>query len=105
MKYTSVAFVVAALFIAALTSDMVRAGAEGSDAWDAKSATAYLDARQVWWRSWPTAARDHDTVCISCHSALPYAMARPALRSRLNETGPSANETKLLADEVFPESV
>jgi len=100
MKYTSVAFVVATLFIAALTSNMARVGAEGSDAWDPKSAAAYLDARQAWWRNWPTAARDHDTVCVSCHSALPYALARPALRSRLNESGPSANESKLLADVV-----
>jgi squalene-hopene/tetraprenyl-beta-curcumene cyclase len=100
MKYASVAFVLATLFIAALTSNMARLGAEGSDTWDAKSAAAYLDARQAWWRNWPTAARDHDTVCISCHSALPYAMARPALRSHLNESGPSANESKLLADVV-----
>jgi hypothetical protein len=100
MKYTSVAFVLATLFIAALTSNMARLGAEVPDTWDAKSAAAYLDARQAWWRNWPTAARDHDTACISCHSALPYAMARPALRSRLNESGPSANESKLLADVV-----
>jgi squalene-hopene/tetraprenyl-beta-curcumene cyclase len=100
MKYTSVAFVLATLFIAALTSNMVHVGAEGSDAWDARSAAAYLDARQAWWRNWPTAARDHDTACVSCHSALPYALARPALRSRLNESGPSVNESKLLADVV-----
>ena len=100
MKCTSVAFVLATLFIAALTSDMARLGAEVSDTWDAKSAAAYLDARQAWWRNWPTAARDHDTACVSCHSALPYALARPALHSRLNESGPSANESKLLADVV-----
>src|SRR5262245_57478498 len=100
MKYTSVAFVVATLFIAALTSNMARVGPEGSDAWDPKSAAAYLDARQAWWRNWPTAARDHDTVCVSCHSTLPYTLARPALRSHLNESGPSANESKLLADVV-----
>src|SRR5262245_4906628 len=99
MKYTSVAFVLAVFFIAALTSNMVRVGAE-ADAWDARSAAGYLAARQAWWRNWPPAARDQNTACVSCHSALPYALARPALRSRLNESGPSANESKLFADVV-----
>ena len=76
-----------------------RAGAFDA-AWDAQHAAAYLDARQTWWRGWPNAARDHDTVCVSCHSALPYALARPALRTRLNEHGPSPNESKLVADVV-----
>jgi len=100
MKYTSAALVLSAVFVTALASTSMRAGAEGSAAWDAKAAASYLDARQAWWRSWPNAARDHDTVCVSCHSALPYALARPALHSRLNESGPSANESQLLADVV-----
>lgn len=99
MKNLAVACVVAA-FIAAVASVPMRAGAEGSAAWNVKGAASYLDARQAWWRSWPNAARDHETVCVSCHSALPYALARPALHSRLDESGPTPNETKLLADVV-----
>jgi squalene-hopene/tetraprenyl-beta-curcumene cyclase len=49
-----------------------------------------------WWITWKTAARDHDTFCISCHTALPYALGRPALRAALGEQGPSANERRLL---------
>ena len=45
---------------------------------------------------WQRAARDHDTFCISCHTAVPYAMSRPALRKALAEQGLSANEQKLL---------
>ena len=45
---------------------------------------------------WPSAARDHDTVCVSCHTVLPYALARPALRRILAEQEPSASERKLL---------
>jgi squalene-hopene/tetraprenyl-beta-curcumene cyclase len=45
---------------------------------------------------WPRAARDHETFCVSCHTAVPYAMSRPALRAALAERGPSANERKLL---------
>jgi len=98
MKYISCLF--AAGFIAAIASVPARSTAEGLAEWDVKGAVSYLDARQAWWRSWPTAARDHDTVCVSCHSALPYALARPALRSRLNERGQSPDESRLLANVV-----
>src|SRR5258708_1834870 len=50
----------------------------------------------VWWMAWPTAARDHETFCVACHTAVPYAMARPALRAALAESAPSAIERKLL---------
>jgi len=45
---------------------------------------------------WDQAARDHDTFCVSCHTAVPYAMARPALRATLGEQAPSAPERQLL---------
>lgn len=45
---------------------------------------------------WPNAARDHDTFCVSCHTALPYAIARPSLRSTLGEKAPSELERRLL---------
>lgn len=45
---------------------------------------------------WPRAARDHGTFCISCHTALPFALARPALRAALAEESPSINEQRLL---------
>jgi squalene-hopene/tetraprenyl-beta-curcumene cyclase len=64
--------------------------------WNSKSAAAYLDQRLSWWTTWPTSARDHDTFCISCHTALPYALGRPALRAALGERGPSGNELRLL---------
>jgi len=66
--------------------------------WDQAAAAEYLDARQAWWRTWPTAERDHDTSCVSCHTALPYALARPALRAALSERGPTVPEADLLAD-------
>jgi squalene-hopene/tetraprenyl-beta-curcumene cyclase len=91
--------VLASAFVTALASTAMWA-AEGPAKWDVKAAATYLDARQAWWQSWPNAARDHDTVCVSCHSALPYALARPALHSALKEAGPSAGESRLLADVV-----
>ena len=64
--------------------------------WDQKAAAAYLDQRAGWWMGWQRAQRDHDTFCVSCHTAVPYAMSRPSLRAALAEHGPSANERKLL---------
>jgi squalene-hopene/tetraprenyl-beta-curcumene cyclase len=47
--------------------------------WDAQRAASYLDAREAWWAGWKPTARDQGTFCVSCHTALPYALARPAL--------------------------
>lgn len=66
--------------------------------WNAKGAAAYLDTRMEWWSTWPKAARDHDTFCVSCHSAAPYAMARPVLRGHLGETVLSPQEQRLIAN-------
>src|ERR1700741_5471209 len=49
--------------------------------WNPKAAAVYLDQRQAWWMDWPKAARDHDTFCISCHTAVTVARAWTALRS------------------------
>lgn len=67
-----------------------------TNSWDQKAAAAYLDQRASWWMAWPRAARDHETFCVSCHTAVPYVMSRPALRGALGEEGPSANERRLL---------
>ncbi len=67
-----------------------------SSSWNRKTAAAYLDQRMGWWMAWPAAARSHGTFCVSCHTALPYALARAALRSALKEPAPSPNERKLL---------
>jgi len=64
--------------------------------WNSESAAVYLDQRLSWWITWKNAERDHGTFCISCHTALPYALGRPALRAVLREQGPSANERRLL---------
>src|SRR5580693_371446 len=70
--------------------------ARATNSWDRKAAAAYLDQRAGWWMGWQRAARDHETFCVSCHTAVPYAMSRPSLRKSLGEEGPSANERKLL---------
>jgi hypothetical protein len=45
---------------------------------------------------WPKAARDHDTFCVSCHTVVPYLLARSALRSALAQPSLCPNEHKIL---------
>jgi squalene-hopene/tetraprenyl-beta-curcumene cyclase len=65
-------------------------------AWDAKAAASYLDGRAIWWMGWPRAERDHGTSCVSCHTAVPYLLARPSLRGALAETEMSPSERKMV---------
>jgi squalene-hopene/tetraprenyl-beta-curcumene cyclase len=70
--------------------------AKVAGSWSPKAAAAYLDQRADWWMGWQGAARDHGTFCVSCHTALPYAFSRPALREPLADDAPSDNERRLL---------
>src|SRR5215470_13489212 len=72
------------------------AGRSEKPTWDHKAAAKYLDERQTWWMNWPESARDHQTFCVSCHTVVPYALARPRLRNLPGITFPDANDSKLL---------
>src|SRR5580700_3687848 len=72
--------------------------ADEAGSWSPKNAARYLDERADWWIGWKSAQRDHDTFCISCHTALPYALGRQSLRSTLNEQAPSSGERQLAAN-------
>jgi squalene-hopene/tetraprenyl-beta-curcumene cyclase len=71
--------------------------AAGAASWNAAAAAGYLDNRETWWQNWPRSQRDHNTTCVSCHSVLPYALGRPALRAVLNDEKVSATERTMLA--------
>ena len=83
----------AGVLVATLLSVGERTQAQESAAWSREAAADYLDGRQAWWMDWPTAARDHGTFCVSCHTATPYALARTALRI---DTDPGPVERRLL---------
>ena len=76
----------------------LQAGPGEVSGWDAKAAATYLDGRAEWWTTWPNASRDRGTYCMSCHTTLPYALARPALRAQLGEHEPSAAEQKIFTN-------
>src|SRR5690242_4316042 len=63
--------------------------------WNQRIAADYLDARQEAWFAWPR-AKVASSACVSCHTGLPYLLARPALRRALGENQPTSYEKRLL---------
>jgi squalene-hopene/tetraprenyl-beta-curcumene cyclase len=86
-----------AILCCSATSVAQRPSAAGSTS-GLRAAAAYLDNRLDWWVHWSNAARDHDTSCVSCHTSLPYALARPVLHRVLDEPEPAAPERIMLAN-------
>ena len=76
------------------SADDTKSGA--TQAWNKAAAAKYLDDRQSWWQDWPHAQKDHGTVCVSCHTQVPYALARPLLRGPLGEHAVSDPERAML---------
>ena len=65
--------------------------------WSPAAAASYLDSREAWWQSWPQAQLSQGTVCVSCHTVLPYALVRPGLRAKLGQTEPTVAERAMLS--------
>ena len=103
-RIAAAGLVMAALVLALLVARpaFVAAADKGGSAattqWDQTAAARYLDGRQIWWQSWDHSKRDHGTICVSCHTQVPYALARPLLRGTMGEQSPSAAEQTLLAN-------
>ncbi len=86
--------------LAAIGSIAAQAPSASAPGWNSRAAATYLDSRMDWWLRWPNAVRDRETTCVSCHTVVPYALARPALRATLGEQGPAAPERLMLAHVV-----
>jgi squalene-hopene/tetraprenyl-beta-curcumene cyclase len=71
---------------------------QGPD-WKWKEAANYLDSRQEAWFCYGVADRRTGatkTSCVCCHTCVPYALARGALRHALGDQQPTAIEKKLI---------
>ena len=91
--------VAASVVFAAALATLSGASARGpADGWDPAAAARYLDARMdIWWtKAKVLRTGDGQTRCVSCHTAVPYALARPFLRAVLGETAPTAHEVRML---------
>jgi squalene-hopene/tetraprenyl-beta-curcumene cyclase len=77
--------------------------AEAGDAQDparVRRAIAYLDERQEAWSRFPKARRGEGadaTSCVSCHTGISYALARPALGRFVAAAAPAAPLERILA--------
>ena len=81
--------------LAILAAALAVAGAATQTGWNPGRAADYLDARQKAWLAWPPA--NHSGIsCMSCHTGLPYLLARPALRQTLGEHNPTLYEAVLI---------
>lgn len=91
-------FVEAILAFMALTcmSGCSRTPAKVPTSLNLNNAAMYLDTREGWWMHWVGSSRDHATFCVSCHTALPYALARPALRAANSDPVVSPEERALI---------
>jgi hypothetical protein len=72
-----------------------------SKVWKSEQAAKYLDEREKAWFEYAPAKRGEgmtQSTCVSCHSVLPYALARPALHKLVDgDTTATEFEKKLLA--------
>src|SRR5262245_32356657 len=93
--------------IAVLTGLTVAAGMSAQvgtpspSRWNPGAAAAYLDHRMDEWfaKGQQLQTGDVRTVCVSCHTVIPYALARPGLRRAMGERARTPQETRL-ADET-----
>jgi hypothetical protein len=77
-----------------------RAG-DAEDLVRVQRAIGYLDARQDDWSRFSKAERgqaDEKTTCVSCHTGISYALARPWLGRFVSEADPAAPERRMIAD-------
>jgi squalene-hopene/tetraprenyl-beta-curcumene cyclase len=68
------------------------------NAWDKVTAAKYLDDRMDLWfvKAKKLRTGQETASCVSCHTVVPYAMARPALRKAAGVGKPTPQEDKLL---------
>jgi len=68
--------------------------------WDPEKAAQYLDDRMDMWfdKARKVTTGEGKTSCISCHTVVPYLLARPVLRKAMRVTSPTPQEVKLLGE-------
>jgi squalene-hopene/tetraprenyl-beta-curcumene cyclase len=83
----------------ALTAPPAWAANPNPATWSPDRAASYLDAREKDWFLFTAADRGegaNKTTCVSCHSMVPFALARPALRKLTGTVQPSEFEKRIL---------
>ncbi len=87
------------IFVMAMMVAMTaQCGLAGESDWDKPAAARYLDDRIDLWfvRATQLRAGEGKATCVSCHTVVPYLLARPALRKAMQITEPISQEARLL---------
>ena len=81
----------------AAAHDEDRAAADG---WDREGAAKYLDERMDFWFAKAKKLRtgQTETACVSCHTTIPYVLARPALRQAMRVNNATPQESRILEE-------
>ena len=68
--------------------------------WDREGAARYLDERmQVWFaNAKKLRTGQSETVCVSCHTTVPYVLARPALRRAMRVSALTPEEVRVVEE-------
>jgi hypothetical protein len=92
----------ALLLMLACSTAFAGAAPEQPTPWEANAAQ-YLDERMDLWfvKSKKLRTGDVQTSCISCHTVVPYALARPALRKAAGVKAPTPQEERLLRETLL----
>jgi len=91
--FVVIAVVAPSLSVSAVADD-------GPADWKKEDAGRYLDDRARAWFAFADAGRgstDTKTRCVSCHTVIPFALARPALRKLTGVDQPTEFEEKLVS--------
>jgi squalene-hopene/tetraprenyl-beta-curcumene cyclase len=70
------------------------------DGWDREGAAKYLDDRMDFWFAKAKKLRtgQTETACISCHTTIPYVLARPVLRQAMRVNNATPQESRILEE-------
>jgi squalene-hopene/tetraprenyl-beta-curcumene cyclase len=90
--------VIAVLFLALGVAMSMGSGRAAERAWNRQAAATYLDERMDEWFAKAEKLRtgDGQASCVSCHTVVPYALARPVLRRAMNVSVPTPQEVRLV---------
>jgi hypothetical protein len=99
-RLTPLLFVALALIVWSRASFGQQTTPDATGDWNPAAAAAYLDQRMDEWfdRGEKLRTGESQTTCVSCHTVIPYALARPALRRLMRVASPTSQEMRLAAE-------
>jgi squalene-hopene/tetraprenyl-beta-curcumene cyclase len=71
-----------------------------ANGWDQVASARYLDERMELWFTKAKKLRTGtgETMCVSCHTTVPYVLARPALRRAMHVTAATPHELRIVQE-------